>query len=125
MARVLVIDDEPDVVRLISKVLSGRGHVVHTVRDGANALVRVNTERPDVILIDSDIPKIDGAEVCRQIKTNPVTRRIPVVMMTASYIDLYDVGAEDGPDAFVVQPFARDVLGDAVDRAVLRRTAAP
>ena len=124
MARVLVIDDEPDVVRLISKVLSGRGHVVHTVRDGANALIRVKTERPDVILIDSDIPKIDGAEVCRQIKTNPETRRIPVVMMTASYIDIYDVGADGGPDAFVVQPFARDVLGNVVDRVLFRRTAA-
>jgi CheY-like chemotaxis protein len=123
MARVLVIDDEPDVVRLILKVLSGRGHVVHTVRDGANALVRVKSERPDVILLDSDIPKIDGAEVCRQIKTNPATERIPVVMMTAAYIDIYDVGADGGPDAFVVQPFARDVLGNVIDRVLFRRAA--
>ena len=121
MARVLVIDDEPDVVRLISKVLSGRGHVVHTVRDGANALVRVNTERPHVILLDSDIPKIDGAEVCRQIKRNPATRGIPVVMMTASYIDIYDVDTEGGPDAYVVRPFAREVLANVVERVLFRR----
>ena len=73
MARVLVIDDEPDVVRLIVKVLSGRGHVVQVARDGASALARVKHEPPDVILLDSDLPRIDGAEVCRRIKTDEAT----------------------------------------------------
>lgn len=123
MARVLVIDDEPDVVRLILKVLSGRGHVVQTARDGAKALERVHSEPPDVILLDSDVPKIDGAEVCRRIKTDAATQRIPVVMMTSSYIDIYDVGAEGGPDAFVVRPFARDVLANVVDRILFRRSS--
>ena len=121
MARVLVIDDEPDVVRLILKVLSGRGHVVQTARDGASALLRVKLEAPDVILLDSDVPKIDGAEVCRQIKTNPVTERIPIVMMTSSYIDIYDVGADGGPEAFVVRPFVREVLANVVERVLFRR----
>ena len=122
MARVLVIDDEPDVVRLILKILSGRGHVVQTARDGASALLRVKQEPPDVILLDSDLPKIDGAEVCRQIKSNAATERIPVVMMTLSYIDLYDVGTEGGPDAFVVRPFAREVLANVIDRILFRRS---
>ena len=121
MARVLVIDDEPDVVRLILKVLSGRGHVVSTARDGASALMRVEEERPDVILLDNDLPKIDGAEVCRRIKMDPAIGRIPIVMMTSSYIDIYDVGAEGGPDAFVVRPFAREVLANMVDRILFRR----
>jgi chemotaxis family two-component system response regulator PixH len=123
MARILVIDDEPDVVRLILKVLSGRGHVVQTSRDGASALLRVKLEAPDVILLDSDVPKIDGAEVCRQIKINPATDKIPIVMMTSSYIDIYDVGSEGGPDAFVVRPFARDVLANVVDRVLYRRAS--
>src|SRR5207248_10617441 len=97
MARVLVIDDEPDVVRLIVKVLSGRGHVVQIARDGASALARVKAEPPDVILLDSDLPKIDGAEVCRRLKTDDTTSDIPIVMMTSAYIDIYDVGAEGGP----------------------------
>lgn len=121
MARVLVIDDEPDVVRLVVKVLSGRGHVVQVARDGASALGRVKLEPPDVILLDSDLPKIDGAEVCRRIKTDAATQKIPIVMMTPSYIDLYDVGAEHGPDAFVVRPFVRDVLANAVERVLFRR----
>ncbi len=121
MVRVLVIDDEPDVVRLILKVLSPRGHIVQTARDGASALARVKQEPPDVILLDSDVPKIDGAEVCRQIKGDAATKKIPVVMMTSSYIDIYDVGAEGGPDAFVVRPFSREVLANVIDHALLRR----
>ena len=121
MARVLVIDDEPDVVRLIVKVLNGRGHVVLTERDGAGALSRVRHEPPDVMLLDSDLPKINGAEVCRQLKDDPQTRGIPIVMMTTSYIDIYDVGADGGPDAFVVRPFVRDVLANVVERVLFRR----
>jgi len=121
MARVLVIDDEPDVVRLIVKVLSGRGHVVQVARDGASALARVQHEPPDVILCDSDLPRIDGAEVCRRIKTDDATKSIPVVMMTSSYIDIYDVNAEGGPNAFVVRPFVREVLANVVERALFPR----
>src|SRR5579863_6501907 len=112
MARVLVIDDEPDVVRLIVKVLSGRGHIVQIARDGASALTRVQHEPPDVILLDSDLPKIDGAEVCRRLKSDVTTAEIPVVMMTSAYIDIYDVGAAEGPYAFVVRPFVREVLAN-------------
>lgn len=121
MARVLVIDDEPDVVRLIVKVLSGRGHIVQIARDGASALARVKAEPPDVILLDSDLPKIDGAEVCRRLKGDQTTADIPVVMMTSEYIDIYDVGQEAGPNAFVVRPFVRDVLANVVERALFKR----
>ena len=121
MARVLVIDDEPDVVRLIVKVLSGRGHVVQIARDGASALTRVKQEPPDVILLDSDLPKIDGAEVCRRIKVDATTEDIPIVMMTSAYIDIYDVDMEGGPDAYVVRPFAREVLANVVERVLFRR----
>jgi CheY-like chemotaxis protein len=121
MARILVIDDEPDVVRLIVKVLSGRGHIVQIARDGATALQRVKLEAPDVILLDSDLPKIDGAEVCRRLKAESKTQKIPVVMMTSEYIDIFNVGADSGPDAFVVRPFVRDVLANVVERALFKR----
>ena len=121
MARVLVIDDEPDVVRLIVKVLSGRGHIVQIARDGASALARVKAEPPDVILLDSDLPKINGAEVCRRLKSDATTAAIPVVMMTSSYIDITEVGAEIGPNAYVVRPFVREVLANVVERALFNR----
>lgn len=118
MARILVIDDEPDVVRLIVKILSARGHLVGIARDGASALVSATREPPDVIVLDSDLPKIDGAEVCRKLKTDQATSAIPIVMMTSTYIDIDDVCAECGPDAFVVRPFVHEVLANAVERAL-------
>lgn len=121
MARILVIDDEPDVVRLVQKALTGRGHAVATARDGASALDRARHEPYDVILLDSDLPKIDGAEVCRRLKLDPSTAGTPIVMMTSSYIDIYDVEAEHGPDAFVVRPFVREVLANVVERALAQR----
>jgi CheY-like chemotaxis protein len=121
MARILVIDDEPDVVRLIVKVLSGRGHTVQVARDGASALARVKHEPPDVILLDSDLPKIDGAEVCRRLKADSTTAEIPIVLMTSAYIDIFDVDADGGPDAFVVRPFVREVLANVVERALFKR----
>ncbi len=121
MARVLVIDDEPDVVRMIVKVLSGRSHVVQIARDGASALARVKLEPPEVILLDSDLPKIDGAEVCRRIKADELTADVPIVMMTSSYIDIFDVATETGPDAFIVRPFVRETLFNAVERVLYRR----
>jgi CheY-like chemotaxis protein len=117
----LVIDDEPDVVRLIVKVLSSRGHIVQIARDGATALQRVKHEPPDVILLDSDLPKIDGAEVCRRLKTDDTTSEIPIVMMTQAYIDILDVGAEQGPDSYVVRPFVRETLANVVERALYKR----
>lgn len=118
MAQVLVIDDEPDVVRLIVKILTSRGHVVRIARDGASALDSAVREPPDVIVLDSDLPKIDGAEVCRKLKTDRATAAIPIVMMTSSYIDIDEVCAEAGPDSFVVRPFVNDVLANAVERAL-------
>ena len=118
MARALVIDDEPDLVRLLIKILGGRGHLVAVARDGAKAPERVTREPPDLPIVDSDLPKIDRAEVCRRIKANPRTSHIPVLMMTSGYVDIYDVQQQGGPDGYVIRPFARDVLANAVDRLV-------
>jgi CheY-like chemotaxis protein len=91
---------------------------VAIARDGASALSRVKQERPEIIVLDSELPKLDGAEVCRQLKTTAVTADIPVVMMTHHYIDIYDVGAEGGPDAFVVRPFVPAALANVVEHAL-------
>ena len=118
MAKVLVIDDDGAIVRLILKVLSGRGHLVVVARDGKSGLARVAAERPDLVIVDSDLPKIDGAEVCRSIKEDPSTATIPVIMMTPHYVDFYGREETSEPNAVVVRPFTRDVLANAVEQAL-------
>jgi CheY-like chemotaxis protein len=117
MAKILIIDDEGAIVRLILKNLNSRGHTVMIARDGASALERVAKEELQLVIVDSDLPKIDGAEVCRRIKSSPATEAIPVIMMTSNYVDYLSTVAH-GPDAVVIRPFTRDVLANAVERAL-------
>jgi twitching motility two-component system response regulator PilH len=125
MARILVVDDEPDIVRVIVKIMEGRGHAVAVARDGLEAIEQVRADPPDVLILDLNLPKLDGYEVCRQVKTDPATRHVPVVMMTAAYVSVADAdaGAQAGADEFVVKPFLREVLIHNVERLLARASA--
>jgi CheY-like chemotaxis protein len=123
VARVLVVDDELDLVRVVVKLMEGRGHRVTTAKDGVEALARVATDPPDLIILDANIPKIDGADVCSRIKGDPATRGLPIVMMTHSYVGIDEATRRiDLPcDAFVVKPFQGELLADNVDRLLRSR----
>jgi CheY-like chemotaxis protein len=123
VARVLVVDDELDLVRVVVKLMEARGHRVTTAKDGAEALARVATDPPDLMILDANIPQIDGAEVCGRIKGDPATRGLPIVMMTHSYVGIDEAaGAIDLPcDAFVVKPFQGELLAASVDRLLRAR----
>src|SRR5438046_2940568 len=101
MAHILVVDDEPEILKLVSKIMEGRGHRVSTARDGQDALDTVVRDRPDVLILDLNLPKINGFEVCRRLKTDPGTKKIPIVMLTAAYVSVEDatkgigVGADE------------------------------
>ena len=120
MARILVVDDEPDIVRVVVKIMEARGHTVTTAKDGAEAIDRVKADPPDVVILDLNLPKIDGYEVCKRIKTDPATRHVPVVMMTAAYVSVEDArtGSAAGADEYVVKPFLREVLVHNVERLI-------
>jgi two-component system alkaline phosphatase synthesis response regulator PhoP len=112
MARILVVDDEPDIVRAVVRLLNARGHDVATARDGHEALEHVRRSPPDLVIVDLDLPRIDGLEVCRRIKSSEATRHIPVVMMTAAYLSVADAnrGTRLGADEFLAKPFTKQVL---------------
>lgn len=120
MARILVVDDEPDIVRVVVKIMEARGHTVATAKDGLEALERIKADPPDVVILDLNLPKLDGYEVCKRIKTDPATRHVPVVMMTAAYVSVDDAkaGSIAGADEYVVKPFLREVLVHNVERLI-------
>jgi CheY-like chemotaxis protein len=126
MAKILVVDDEPDIVRVVVKIMESRGHTVTTAVDGPAALASVDDDRPDVIILDLNLPKMDGFEVCKQLKSNDDTRSIPVVMMTAAYVRVEDAerGTSLGADEYVTKPFLREVLIHNVERLLEASTAA-
>jgi CheY-like chemotaxis protein len=126
VARILVVDHEPDIVRVIVKILESRGHQLDSARDGVDALERAFAAPPDVVILDLNLPRLDGYEVCKRLKSDPRTARVPVVMMTASYVSVDDAtaGAHAGADEYVIKPFLREVLIHNVERLIAQAQAA-
>jgi DNA-binding response OmpR family regulator len=125
MAKILVVDDEPDIVRIVVKIMESRGHDVVTAIDGPMGLEAAQIEQPDVVILDLNLPKMDGFEVCRRIKESEETRHIPVLMMTAAYVTVEDAdrGTKLGADEYVTKPFLREVLVHNVERLLRSQTA--
>ena len=83
--KILVVDDEPDVVDLITHALGGEGFEVLRAYDGISALDMVEAERPDLVLLDIMMPMMSGYEVCEQLKANPQTQGIPVICFSSAH----------------------------------------
>ena len=123
MAKVLVVDDEPALLSTIGYSLRKEGYDVFTASDGERALALARRERPDVILLDLMLPKLDGLEVCRQLRQSqtPQLRSVPILMLTAKGDEVDKVvGLEVGADDYVTKPFSMRELV-ARTKAMLRR----
>jgi two-component system, OmpR family, alkaline phosphatase synthesis response regulator PhoP len=106
MPKVLAVDDQVHIVRLIQVNLERNGYQVVTAYDGEQALEKVKEENPDLIVCDVMMPRKDGFEVLREVKADPTTRDIPFIMLTAKAQDA-DVfrGWSSGVDAYLTKPF--------------------
>ncbi len=102
--KVLVVDDTPQNIRLLEAILVPRGYAVLTATSGQDALRLVSEQRPDIILLDIVMPGMDGYEVCRQVRADPATHLLPVVMVTASGDQEKVKALEVGADDFIAKP---------------------
>ncbi|NLI80530.1 MAG: response regulator transcription factor [Deltaproteobacteria bacterium] len=120
--KILVVEDDPDILQLLTYTLQSAGFAVLTSQDGYEALNSVRLHHPELILLDLMIPGIDGFEVCRELKRSPETKSIPVIMLTAKGEEIDRiVGLELGADDYVVKPFSPRELLLRI-RAILRRS---
>jgi DNA-binding response OmpR family regulator len=120
--RILVVDDEIDLAQLIKHALErGRDAVVDIVTSGDAALDAVRAAPPDLVILDLNLPVIDGTDVCRRIRSQPSTATLPVIMLTARTAESDRVSGLDlGADDYITKPFSLRELAARV-RAVLRR----
>jgi DNA-binding response OmpR family regulator len=118
MPRILVVDDEPKIVRLVRDYLEHAGFTVIVARDGREALMRVRSERPDLVVLDLGLPGLDGLDVTRALRRDTA---LPLIMLTARDSETDRVlGLELGADDYLTKPFSPRELVARV-RAVLRR----
>lgn len=118
MPRILVVDDEPKIVRLVRDYLEHGGFDVLVARDGPEALMRARTERPDLVVLDLGLPGLDGLDVTRALRRDSA---VPLIMLTARDSETDKVlGLELGADDYLTKPFSPRELVARI-RAVLRR----
>ncbi len=121
MERVLIVDDDPDIQRLVTYNLRQAGFEVTTAASGRKALESVRKSPPDLIILDLMLPDVDGIEVCRTLRQHEASRRIPIVMLTARSEEIDRiVGFELGADDYVMKPFSPRELVLRV-RSIFRR----
>ncbi len=114
-ARILVADDDPDILRLVSKILRHNGHEVITANDGLECIAKAEDELPDLILLDNAMPNMDGQEALVRLKRLKKTEKIPVIMVTAfgDEQNLADA-RKGGALQYIVKPFDYHVLVEKI-----------
>ncbi len=115
--KILVVEDEESLLRLESILLTSKGYEVVGARNGQQALDAILSDRPDLVLLDIMLPEIDGFEVCSRIKSNPETKAIPVIMVTAKKTgEDMARGEASGADWYITKPFKSAMVIETIQR---------
>ncbi len=114
-ATILVVDDEEDLAAAVSDLLTARGFRLHRAHDGASGIAAARRYRPDLVLLDYEMPEMDGLEVIRALREDPATKDVPVLLCTASKVAVADIRKAD---AFLAKPFQEDLLYEMVQRVL-------
>lgn len=111
LKKILIVDDEIDLVEMLTIRLEANNYQVISSADGQDGLDKARTEKPDLIILDLMLPKIDGYKVCRMLKFDEKYKRIPIILFTARAQESdMRLGEEVGADAYLTKPFEPDIL---------------
>ncbi|MGD1047213.1 MAG: response regulator [Candidatus Krumholzibacteriaceae bacterium] len=113
--KILVVDDEVNITQILEFSIGAEGFEVISAQNGEEAIEKARREQPDLIILDIMMPKIDGYEACRILKANPLTKNIPVVLLTAKGRDIdRRLGMEVGATDYIVKPFSPNRLVERI-----------
>jgi two-component system phosphate regulon response regulator PhoB len=124
--RILIVDDDPDMVELLRFALTDAGFSVRTAADGQEALRKARRAPPDLVVLDLLLPGMNGYSVCEQLRLNPATASVPVLMITVLLGEFPRlVGVEAGADAYLNKPFRMDEFISCVGDLIRRQSGGP
>jgi DNA-binding response OmpR family regulator len=107
MSTVLIADDDPDILALVTFKVKQAGYTLITATDGAAALAAARETTPDLVILDVSMPRMSGLEVCRELRADQATKRVPVLLLTARAQEAdIEAGFDVGADDYVVKPFS-------------------
>jgi DNA-binding response OmpR family regulator len=120
-AKILIVDDDLQSLKLIGLMLQRRGYLIDAARGGAQALAKADADVPDLVILDVMMPDMDGLEVCRRLRADPKTSRVPIIMFTAKILvsDKVD-GFQAGADDYLTKPIHPNELAARVETALQR-----
>ncbi len=119
--KILITEDSPTILEILKVVLAEEGYEVIAASDGQEALNLAKTEKPDLMVLDLMLPKIDGYKVCRMLKFDEKYKDIPIIMLTARTNETDEkLGKEVGADAYIKKPFEPEVVIDEIKKLLNR-----
>ncbi len=119
MARILVVDDEVDIVENIAALLKAKGHQVSWAADGAEALARAKKERPELVLLDVILPRLSGFDVCKLLRSEPKTAKVKIVMVTGlGRLGDVETAFASGADDYLIKPFDSERLFKKIEKVL-------
>lgn len=117
--RILVVDDEEDLIIMVSKALRYKGYEVITANDGQEGLEKAKTQKPDLIVLDLMLPWINGYKVCGLLKKDTRYTKVPVILLTAkANVEDIELGRTVGADAYITKPYEREALLSKIEELI-------
>ena len=122
MPKILVVDDEEDYRHIVKLVLEPEGYEVIEAKDGKQGLAVLHSENPDIVILDLNMPKLDGMTVCKEIRKDKKFKHIPVIMLTVKNLTHDQVqGLDCGADDYITKPFVAEELATRVASLLKRQ----
>ena len=117
--RILIVEDDSDIVEVVTRILERKGYQVFIAMDGIAALEKARRESPDLIILDLDLPKLSGEEVCKEIRRDEKLKITPVIMLTGKSSDVDKVvGRVIGADQYLTKPFEINTLLKVINETI-------
>ncbi|MEE9192522.1 MAG: response regulator [Candidatus Aerophobetes bacterium] len=116
---IMIVDDNPDIVTIVKTLLEGKGYKVQSAYSGQEVFILLTKEKPDLIILDIMMPRMDGVEVLTRLKSDSNTRTIPVILLTAKQPDEAIYGGYDiWADSYITKPFTNPQLLNVINRLI-------